>query len=333
MNADLVSLIEAAYLTPGSDEEWLKRVLEATRPVLDRGRGLLGYLYDASSSEPGAVKGSAFVDLSGLFDAATMSQAMEMLCRQLPPALLSAFFRPERVVSTGRTFMRGAFKDSGMETVLRAQGIGDVVGIIAANPDHTGVHIAAATPTRARLSRRDVFVWTRLAAHISAGFRLRRLANDRVEAVLRPDGGLAHAEGPARSAAARATLQRAATQIDRARGPLRRCSPEEAVELWRALVAGRWSLVEQIDTDGRRYLIARSNDPGTPLPASPLSRRQQQVLAYAAMGHSNKAIAYQLGLSTSTVATHLASAASKLGVRSRVSVVQTYRQWAAAQGS
>jgi DNA-binding NarL/FixJ family response regulator len=40
------------------------------------------------------------------------------------------------------------------------------------------------------------------------------------------------------------------------------------------------------------------------------------------MGQSNKVIAYSLGLGSSTVATHLARAMRKLGVRNRVELVQ-----------
>jgi DNA-binding CsgD family transcriptional regulator len=40
------------------------------------------------------------------------------------------------------------------------------------------------------------------------------------------------------------------------------------------------------------------------------------------MGHPNKLIGYSLGLSVSSVATHLASAMRKLGVRSRVELIE-----------
>jgi hypothetical protein len=81
----------------------------------------------------------------------------------------------------------------------------------------------------------------------------------------------------------------------------------EAVEIWRGLVAGLWSLVDHIDTDGRRYLVAHRNDPTTPDPRA-LTERERQVVAYADLGQSNKLIAYQLGLSVSTVGVLLARA-------------------------
>jgi DNA-binding NarL/FixJ family response regulator len=106
-------------------------------------------------------------------------------------------------------------------------------------------------------------------------------------------------------------LREGVRAIERARGPLRRRDPREAIELWRGLVAGLWSLVDHFDSDGRRYLVAHRNDPRTPDPRG-LTERERQIVAYADLGQSNKHIAYQLGLSPSTVAVHLARAREKL---------------------
>jgi DNA-binding NarL/FixJ family response regulator len=53
-----------------------------------------------------------------------------------------------------------------------------------------------------------------------------------------------------------------------------------------------------------------------------LTPREQRVVAYATLGFSNKAIGYELGLSTSAVAAHLTRAMRKLGARSRVSLAR-----------
>lgn len=57
-------------------------------------------------------------------------------------------------------------------------------------------------------------------------------------------------------------------------------------------------------------------------PIHVLSEREALVAAYAAMGHANKFIAYELGISEASVSTAMRSAASKLGVRSRVELVR-----------
>lgn len=112
------------------------------------------------------------------------------------------------------------------------------------------------------------------------------------------------------------TIREAATAVGTARGSLRDDDPDRALELWQGLVSGRWSMVDHFDSDGRRYLVARRNQPaGLPLPG--LSARERQVLAYMAMGRSNKHTAYALGIAPSTVSDHLQSGLAKLGIERR----------------
>jgi DNA-binding NarL/FixJ family response regulator len=90
---------------------------------------------------------------------------------------------------------------------------------------------------------------------------------------------------------------------------------------WRELWRGDWSLVSQhIDRHGRRYLVAVRTE-GSSRKAPPLSTRERDVCARVAKGRSNKAIAYDLGISLSTVAGHIAKSMQKLGVRSRVALI------------
>ena len=96
-----------------------------------------------------------------------------------------------------------------------------------------------------------------------------------------------------------------------------------ALESWRALTGGRWSLVDQFDHDGKRYIVAYKNAPAAPTSAvASLTEREAQVLGYLAQGHSNKLIGYELGLAPSTVAMHLGTAAGKLGTKTRVDLVK-----------
>jgi hypothetical protein len=80
------------------------------------------------------------------------------------------------------------------------------------------------------------------------------------EAVLESSGKVAHADGQAATKDAQSRLRAAAKAIDCARSRAR-AEPDEALELWRGLAAGRWSLVDQFDSDGRRYIVARKNEP------------------------------------------------------------------------
>ena len=63
-------------------------------------------------------------------------------------------------------------------------------------------------------------------------------------------------------------------------------------------------------------VIAQENSPRPTAPAK-LSEREQQVAALAALGRSNKVIAYELGISHSTVRVLLWRACSRVGARTR----------------
>jgi DNA-binding CsgD family transcriptional regulator len=109
--------------------------------------------------------------------------------------------------------------------------------------------------------------------------------------------------------------------IDRARGKLRRIDVDEALGEWKGLVDGRWSLIDKFDPDGKRFVLARRNEPGVRGLAL-LTERERHVVAYAALGHSDKLITYELGLAGSTVRVLLARAARKLGARTRDELIR-----------
>jgi len=196
-----------------------------------------------------------------------------------------------------------------------------MLGINGLDPSWRGCMLAIAV-RRTSQSARTAHIWQRLAAHISAGNRLRTrleaLSNGGVdplsqaEAVLTPNGKVEHATGPAEPRDAREALREALARIDAARSEgedARRC-----VDLWHGLVGGRWSLVDHFERDGKRYYLAHKNDPELAADRE-LTPRERLVLGYAELGNSNKLISYSLGLSSSTVSTLLGRARKKLGMR------------------
>src|SRR5262249_19060843 len=84
--------------------------------------------------------------------------------------------------------------------------------------------------------------------------------------------------------------------------------------------AARWTLVDEFDCLGRRYVLARRNDPRVAAPTA-LTPREQQAVGWARLGHSNKLIAYEMGISASTVRVLLHRAAARLGVRTREELI------------
>lgn len=103
--------------------------------------------------------------------------------------------------------------------------------------------------------------------------------------------------------------------------------PEEALAVWRALHDGRWTIIDRQEKDGRCTVVARTGDAALADVVKEriddaLSRRERQVVALVVLGHPNKHIASALTIATSTVATHLRHALTKLGARSRADLAR-----------
>ncbi|MFJ4797607.1 helix-turn-helix transcriptional regulator [Kitasatospora purpeofusca] len=70
----------------------------------------------------------------------------------------------------------------------------------------------------------------------------------------------------------------------------------------------------------------RSGPRSAPRPGPPLTRREHEVLRWAATGRTNPEIAAQLGLTCNTVTGYLKSALHKLGVRNRTELALAARE-------
>jgi DNA-binding NarL/FixJ family response regulator len=198
-----------------------------------------------------------------------------------------------RIIRAGVT----AHRDSalrGAPIVRLSFGTVDVVFVRADCCDGVGALFGGVVRRRRRDARDDAAWWSPVIAHVAAGLRLRR-------------------------AVGRGGMRRAAFAIDRARGSLQR-RDVGAVDAWDALVDGRWSLVDQFDTDGKRFVVALPNATIARDPRA-LSAIERAIAERVALGNTNKLVAYELSIPTGTVATRVAAIARKLGVRSRVEIV------------
>jgi DNA-binding CsgD family transcriptional regulator len=109
-----------------------------------------------------------------------------------------------------------------------------------------------------------------------------------------------------------------ASRRDRTRGQA------EALELWRGLLAGRWSLAPESEDDGNRRVLALRN--GAPLARrKALTAREMEAWSLAGLGWSNKVIADRMAISQTAVVQHLGSARDKLGGRAMLDVVEALR--------
>jgi DNA-binding NarL/FixJ family response regulator len=318
---DVIGIIESAYAGEATTESaWLAAVARSVRSNVPAFAGsVFAYTYEVRADgwidiQSAATEGDAPVGAA--FSGVEFSPLVRDMVARFH--LVSGIDSGARVL--GPYLAEPAVKTLA-EAAILSHGFQDMVVVKAVNPSRSGCMIGVLSKKAETFNRSTQASWRRVSAHIAAGLRLRTkmekagpaaLSTETADAVLTTGGRIEHATDTAVPRAARDALQLGARAIERARGPLRRSDPDEAVDVWRGLIAGRWSLVDHFDSDGRRYIVAHRNDPATPDPRA-LTERERQVAAYAALGQSNKLIAYELGLSPSTVGVLLARARAKLG--------------------
>lgn len=276
---DLSRLVEAAYASVRDDRTWLEGVILAIRPFMDGGLGVVGVFYDLGDPTMPAMGAPIFV---GAPEGA--SSAFDAMVQHAPEGLFASLLRkiPSCATLSDRLAAIGA--DIRAEPlsvdVLAPLGVRDFLSVAATEPSGAGCLVGAPLSEVTSASSLDVDLWSAIAAHVTAGMRMRR--QPRAEA------------------------------------------SEEAMPVWSALVAGRWTVTDAFDRGAARFLVAKRGpdaDAERPPPRAPLSPREREIVGRAAQGHSNKRIALDLGIAPSTVAGHLTNAATKLGAKTRIELL------------
>lgn len=323
-----ITVTEAAYDLQVADKDWFPRVMEAAVPLIDHGLGVAGLVGTVPREGPMQVE-----ELHVATGPADFPIRLMRAMAELPPESV----RPQVHSGIGVLSEVNAEEPRFLEAWRHhVDNAADGIGVTALDPNGRGVHIIAPVPETMTLSRAERDQWQMLAAHLSSGLRLREAVSKALpetqteaeslpcgaDAVLDPKSfGVTEAVNDAQLPESLQALRDAAVRIDRARGKLRRGDPQEALKIWWALLQGRWSMVEWFDSDQRRYILALPNAPRVFDPRG-LTKRESQVVAYAALGDSHKLIAYRLGISRSRTSNALSSAMRKLGVKSQAQLVE-----------
>lgn len=322
---DPLQVVEAAYRLEAPDDVWLRGVAEAVRPHLDHGFGLAAFQFVRQPDEP-----PEMLQSQHLWMPEPLAQVYPRLFTGMDPQLRQRPFKLGPCVTGSQMMgMKQEFAElPQMKNGLQRFGMFDSVWITATDPSGRGCGFHAGRKKIAWATAAEVKRWGRLAAHLSSAIRLRHrlkpagAEKPAADAVFDPNGKLHDAVGDAQRQSAREALRGAVLAIEKARGQQRNEDPDRALGEWRSLVAGKWTLVDELDHDGRRYILARQNEPRAPGPEA-LSEREKQVIGFAKLGHHNKLIAYELGIAASTVRVLMSRAASKLGVRTRNEILTT----------
>jgi len=316
---DAIAAIRALYqaASSGDVDAWTRASLDALGPLLDLGAGVIAYRYDLRGP-PAAWRAEGHV-AHGVAD--DMIARSREAFHAAPPELTRAchHFGPVALFSEQVGLRPSAAPEGNLAEVTRRDAIVDVLGVNASNPDGTGVMYSVPCPSPLTLPIARRARLARLSAHAAASRRLVDViaAGTEPDAVLRDDGRLVHAVGDAKRdhEPLRAWVERVA----RAR-PSHTGDDVGALSAWEALVAGRYSMVDRFESDGRRFVVAFANRPCVPDPRG-LTEHERALAGWVARGHPLKLVAYELGVELGTVTSALSRILAKLGLRSRTDLV------------
>ncbi|MCA9719766.1 MAG: helix-turn-helix transcriptional regulator [Myxococcales bacterium] len=316
----LLTTVEVAYDLDVCEDVWARRMLESAQPWLSS--GLWSFIATYELGPTGRPEVRRCIDIDAPYDVRT---AIANGTAKLDEATASEVWDGYAAQTLSQVWARFAPLEAIFQENTPAPAR-DLFQVNCRSPDGAGALLGAGLPQPTRLSRARRAAYSRVAAHVSSAYRLRAaikreaesslLEHKRQEAVLLPGGRLIHAEGSATSKPARERLRAAAIAVDRARAREGRADAEASLDAWQALVSGRWTVVEHFDSDGRRFLVAVVNPPELRVPLA-LEPREALVAQYAALGHTQKFIAYELGLHESTVSRLLKRALKHLGLERR----------------
>lgn len=297
---------ESVYREHASEQAWVEELRQAVQGVLPSAALAVGtFLFSpAGEFRPRSYAGP---DIDSF--ARTIALASTSTLRRV-------FARGPVVKVTERI----APNDPSWVAVLD-EGYREIVGCVCRDTSNLGAFIAFHQTRELTLTPLERRRLSRVSAHVATALRLRSRQR-KTEAVLGGDGKLLDASGPARRSEQREALQRAARALDRAWA---RASyePEACLAVWHALIDGRWTLHERFESDGRRFWVALENAP-TDAQAHKLTERESAVVGLVAVGHAQKLVAYELGLSEALISNSIKSALHKLGARSRAELVALY---------
>lgn len=303
MGSPSSAVAEAAYDLEGSLSEWAAGVVDAYGTLTRARWGAVWSLYSTDQWPPESLHFQVHEGSAALQPACKFAE--RLAGKRLSAALVAGGLHDMPAMVPGMSRIAQSFRLPMAAT-----------GITAPDRSGRGLFIGFPHPRDALVQRaKDVAAAT--VPHVAAGLRLRRAlaapgGPDRAEAVLDPSGRVVDATGPARELDARTRLREVALRRDAARSGSR-ASDEESESLWEPLVQGRWSLVDRIESDGRRYIVACANPEGV-LDPRKLTPVEQDVARLSALGMSYKEIAAELGIKEGSVGPALHSATRKLGL-------------------
>ena len=311
-----IALVEAAYDLEIPQSEWLTELGQPMRESLD---GVSAYVFEINQRD------GEFMLGDHQSEDPRVAEHLQRTVSGMPKQLLQLFFGTPLLATSSSDVLAAAgvqLDNTLLATLYAEVGFKDTFAMTAFDPLGDGVGLGVGLRDRIDPPKGQRVLWTQVAAHVAAAFRLRRRLNgrnpvDQASAVLRTDGKVDHLE-PGVDADQRELLRQAVDRVERARARGR--ATDEALELWQSLIAGEWSLADQFEGSGRRFYVAVRNPPEI-ADSKALTRREAEVVSYLACGTKTQAAAYALGLDEVTIRGYLRTALAKLNMRSRAELI------------
>ncbi|MBS2016399.1 MAG: hypothetical protein JST00_26175 [Deltaproteobacteria bacterium] len=320
-----IDVVEAVYDALGEHElsAWMTRVCEAVHGCIGDGLGAVVHTYDLAGP-PERWSISTPIVLGAPEEFGKLVAASFEVSRRSSPEVLVRCLHDVRPAATLSELTGVDLRELSpqADSAARLVPVADQICFNAANADGTGIAIAVNVGVRRRLPpahRRRIEM---LTAHVAAAARIAGAVERRAAAVFDPSGKAAHVERQHESRLR--TLREHVTTLERVRAASARRDPDDALRAWQALVAGEYTLLDRFESDGRRFVVAVSNAPTVRDPRG-LTDREAVVAAWAARGHSDKLIAYELGIAPATVAVLLSRVLRKLRLRTRAELPTALR--------
>ncbi len=326
-----IDIVEASYDLEASASEWMPNLQKAAAPVFDLGKAFGGGIWSGMDETGNLIASGFAISDPDLFDD-HLTKFARATAEVGPERMSSWMEKTQSIVSVHSSHPSdlGTF-----EIFTRHFECADILEINAHDHDGYGFSWWCMSDEPISLSNHQKKSLEQLTIHMAAGHRIRRELDEQparkgvsiaelpldAEALLDPMRFVVtDASGVARDAKVSERIREAAVQVDRARGKLRRQDPDEALDIWKGLTRGRWSLVDWFDTDGRRYVLAKPNLPRVGDPRG-LTEREALIATYAARGETGKILSYRFGISPQQVSSLLGSAKRKLRVKTQAELV------------
>ncbi len=308
-----LDVIGTAYRVQGSTEEWLDGLIECARSALPQGVFLaLEVELQTAGTRSGIVAGPNADERHVRF--------LEQGHHLAPDWCVKATYGSGKTwISLRECVEHRYFESAAWLQALRDDGLSDMLAVVSrhAVPRMPACALFSLAERPARASKLERRLWEQVAVHLGTAQSIRSNNTFPPAAVLRPDGTVVDAvDNAARSSE---TLRDLVTRWDRAHRRIPDRDAEATLDFWDRLASGRWLLVDHFDSDGRRYIVARQNPQTDPLRR--LTTREREIAEHAAGGRTNDWISQELGLAHATVCEHLKNAQRKLGVCTRVELV------------